>query len=346
MALEPGQISFDLGGIPFGNVDSFGVDWSIEKFEGWTGATKSTSQLTQKPRQGGAWRSTGYSAARSVAASGKIFAPTPALLSAAFDRLNAAIPAGTDVVLTVHDAAGDRWATVQQSDDILTDWILADTGTWSIQVEAEDWRKFGPALNASTRLPATSGGLVITAGSPAASSYITPADAQSAAASAGLSATPSSDPNYYDVANADGSPSTAAYIAAATPGGAGITIPAAGITIDADTVTGQVNLTNPGNESGPVTLRIDGPCQGPVVTHLSTGSALVFSSSLVLQAGEFLIVDMDARTALANGTANRAGYITSRGWSAFDPGDNTWAFTAAQYNAASQLTVTAVPAWR
>lgn len=130
----------------------------------------------------------------------------------------------------------------------------------------------------------------------------------------------------------------------------GLLIPAAGLrvpfTIDATTVTGQVALLNAGNEPGPVRLRIDGPCVGPVVTHVSTGAQLVFSSSLVLNTGEWLDIDMEARTVLANGQASRAGWITSRGWSQFDPGLNTWSFTAASFTAAARLTVTATPSWK
>lgn len=126
----------------------------------------------------------------------------------------------------------------------------------------------------------------------------------------------------------------------------GLTVPfTVPFTINATTVTGQVSLTNPGNEPGPVILRIDGPCQGPVITHVSSGAQLVFSSSLVLGPGEFLLIDMERRTVMANGQASRSGYITSRGWSQFDPGVNTYSFTAAVYDAASQLTVTGTPAW-
>jgi hypothetical protein len=133
----------------------------------------------------------------------------------------------------------------------------------------------------------------------------------------------------------------------ATSGGLTVpfTIP---FTITSTVVAGQINLTNPGNESGPVVIRIDGPCTGPIITHTSstTTNALVFSSNLSLGAGEFLLVDMDKHTALANGQTTRAGYITSRGWSLFDPGANTWAFTASTYNSGSLLTVTASPAWK
>jgi hypothetical protein len=83
-----------------------------------------------------------------------------------------------------------------------------------------------------------------------------------------------------------------------------------------------------------------------VVTHAGSGKALVFSSSLVLGAGEWIDVDMEAQTVLANGQSSRAGYITSRGWSGFEPGHNTWSFTAIGYDAASKLTVSATPAWQ
>jgi hypothetical protein len=133
----------------------------------------------------------------------------------------------------------------------------------------------------------------------------------------------------------------------ATSGGLTVpfTIP---FTISSTVVAGQVSFTNPGNETGPVVLRIDGPCTGPVITHTSssTTNALVFSSSLTLGTGEFLLINMDKRTALGNGQASRSGYITSRGWSGFDPGVNTWSFTASGYNVASLLTVTATPAWK
>jgi len=113
--------------------------------------------------------------------------------------------------------------------------------------------------------------------------------------------------------------------------------------IDSTVVSGQINLVNPGNETGPVTMRIDGPCTGPVITHVGSGLQLVFSASLTLGAGEFLIVDMEGHTALAQGQANRSNWITSRGWSGFEPGNNTWAFTAAS-GASGLLTVTATPA--
>ncbi|MDQ1736532.1 MAG: hypothetical protein QOH56_2783 [Pseudonocardiales bacterium] len=115
--------------------------------------------------------------------------------------------------------------------------------------------------------------------------------------------------------------------------------------INSTVVSGQVNLFNPGDATGPVKLRIDGPCTGPRVTHVTSGTQLIFAANLVLTAGEWLEVDMDNKIVLANGQASRAGLVTQRGWSGFDPGDNTWAFTAAAADPAALLTVTAWPAW-
>lgn len=111
-------------------------------------------------------------------------------------------------------------------------------------------------------------------------------------------------------------------------------------------VTGVCRMSSEGNYPGPVFLRIDGPCAGPVVTHKGSGKQLRFGESLVLAAGDWLDVDMENTSVLANGTSPRDGFITSRGWSNFEKGDNEWAFTAAVYNPAARLTVTAVPAWQ
>lgn len=125
----------------------------------------------------------------------------------------------------------------------------------------------------------------------------------------------------------------------------GLTIPyTVPYSIDAVTVSGQVNLTNPGNETGPVILRIDGPCHGPSITHVASGISLTFSSSLVLAAGEWLTIDPEAKTVMANDQASRSTYITSRGWFGFVPGANTYAFSASSFDAGALLTVTATSA--
>ncbi len=127
----------------------------------------------------------------------------------------------------------------------------------------------------------------------------------------------------------------------------GLTVPfTVPFTVDSVLVSGQVNLINPGNEVGPVRLRIDGPCHGPSISHAASGLALTFSSSLVLGAGEWLEVDMEARTVMANGQSSRSGYVTARGWSGFTPGLNSWSFTATSFDVGALLSVMATPAWK
>lgn len=127
----------------------------------------------------------------------------------------------------------------------------------------------------------------------------------------------------------------------------GITIPlTVPFTITSSVVSGQMSLTNPGNIAGPVLLVVGGPVVGPIVTHVNSGKQLVFASSLSLGSGEFVTVDMDRREVLAQGQASRNGWVISRGWSGFDPGVNTWAFTSAgAYDPGATLVVGANPAW-
>ena len=115
-------------------------------------------------------------------------------------------------------------------------------------------------------------------------------------------------------------------------------------TISGVQTSGQVSIFNAGNETGPVTMRLDGPCVGPVITHVGSGLSLVFAASATLGVGEWWDIDMEAQSVLANGGPTRAQFITSRQWSGLEPGNNVWAFTAASYSAGALLTVTGTPA--
>jgi len=124
----------------------------------------------------------------------------------------------------------------------------------------------------------------------------------------------------------------------------GLTIPyVIPYTISGVQTSGQVSIFNPGNETGPVVMRLDGPCVGPIITHVGSGLSLVFAASLTLGAGEWLDIVMEDHSVLANGGPTRAQFITSRQWSGLEPGSNTWSFTAASYSAGALLTVTGTP---
>lgn len=110
-------------------------------------------------------------------------------------------------------------------------------------------------------------------------------------------------------------------------------------------ITGTIGFTNAGNVPSPVLLRVDGPCTGPIITHISSGAQLVFSTSYTIAAGNWLEIDMQEKTVLENGQESRNGYIDSRGWFQLDPGENTIGFNAAVYDPASLLTAYLTPAW-
>lgn len=116
--------------------------------------------------------------------------------------------------------------------------------------------------------------------------------------------------------------------------------------IPAQVITGNVALFSPGNYPGPVFIRIDGPVIAPFITHVSSGQRLTFREALTLGPGEWLDIDMENKLVLANGTANRDGFIADRGWSSFTKGSNLWAFGAAFYSPLARARITAIPAWQ
>lgn len=271
-----------LGGFAF--QDSVGVKFRSMRIDGWDGRTGSSLQLTQKPRQPGAWRSRSpQKTPRTIVISGTVVTDTTDLMLDVIDDINQ-VCTDEESLLSVDQHGFVRTAMVSnQADVVTTQYPSPLIKGFSVQLVAADPRKFGTALTGSTFLPATTGGFTFP-----------------------------------------------------------FTFP---FTFNSTVISGGLSLTNPGNISGPVLLRVDGPVTGPVITHVGTGAALVFASSLSIVAGNWLDIDMENHTVLENGQSSRAGWVTQRGWSQFEPGVNVWAFTALSYNPASKLTATATPAW-
>lgn len=346
MSVPYSSSTIALGGLQLSaHEPELGLSWGVDQdgLEGWEDGTASTLRMTQKPRQSGAWGGRAYASARHIGVKGWIKAETPAALLDAKDRLKAACSSEPAPFL-VSELGVLRWAMVRSEDTPIIRRRSLFHATYSIQLVSKDWRQFGLELQDVTALPSTFGGLIIGGGGDGSMARsFTPAQFSSMANRQGLTTAVAGPSGSMELYNPDGSRANLARLAVVADTTDALTIP---FSIDAVTVTGQVSLVNPGNETGPVRLRIDGPCRGPVVTHVSTGTQLIFSSSLVLGAGEWLEVDMEARTVLANGQATRSPWITSRGWSGFTPGENTWAFTAAAFDAAARLTVVATPSWK
>lgn len=274
MTYLPNTIS--LGPLTFNQVDSNGVWWYAQTLTGW-GSPAGTLTVTQKPRDHGGWRSESFLTPRVVAVTGTIVAPTAALLATSRHALNAAVSL-TDTTFSVTEYGETLNATVTRQDEVL---YGDETETWtsfSIQLVAEDPRRYGAPQSLTTNLPAQSGGLTWSLQFP--------------------------------------------------------------ISWAATVTSGVIAFNNPGNIQAPLVLQVNGPCVGPIITHLSSGNQIVFASSLTLGTGEYLLIDMEKRTVSANGQASRIGYVTSRGWFAADPGANDIQFNAQAYNSSASLTVT------
>ena len=273
-----------IGDLVLGATDALGVEWTVAKFDGWTGSPSPTLKLEQRARGHGATDSESFLTPRIMTIEGLVMAPSLAALDDAFDRLNAAIALGPSLMV-VAEAAKVRNLMVRRQGEVLPDYLTDRIGKYSVLVAAKDPRKYGDLVTASTLLPSSAGGLV----------------------------RPSTWPRTWTgVSN-----------------------------------TGVIRVTNTGNEQAPVWLRIDGPIPagGWTVTHIGKNQSLTFATALALDAGEFVTVDMERREVLAQGQSARAGYVTSRGWFSLDPGDNDIAFSAQNYSATAQLTVTTKPAW-
>jgi hypothetical protein len=110
---------------------------------------------------------------------------------------------------------------------------------------------------------------------------------------------------------------------------------------------GKILVNNPGDTQAPVWLRIDGPVPagGWAAAHIGKQQTLAFATSLALEPGEFVTVDMQRREVMAQGQSARAGYVTSRGWFSLDPGMNEIGFSANSHSSTALLTLTTKPAW-
>lgn len=119
------------------------------------------------------------------------------------------------------------------------------------------------------------------------------------------------------------------------------------ITWDGNTETGILHVDNPGNIAVPVRLRVDGPCEGPFVRHIGTGTELTLSSAYTLPAGSWLEIDTGRKTILEGGTASRNGWVVQRGWFFLEEGPNDFIFgNSGAHSPDARLTLTATPAWQ
>ena len=110
-----------------------------------------------------------------------------------------------------------------------------------------------------------------------------------------------------------------------------------------DVMTGTVALTNVGNASSPVMIRIDGPVVNPQVVHAGSGHIIAFNMSL--GSGHYATMNGVTHEILIDGTDPARVRAVRREWSQAEPGMNVWGFNADEYSPEARMTVSFYPAY-
>ncbi|QYC54938.1 minor tail protein [Arthrobacter phage Popper] len=156
-------IRIGIGDLVLNNIEADGTAWTVnpDGFDGWEGSPAPTLKLDQRARAHGATESESYLTPRTMSVKGIVKTPTPALLSYAQDRLNAACSLDP-FLLTVYEQERLRSAVARRQDIVMFKARRGrgDTADFSIQFVAKDPLKYGDLISAPTVLPFSSGGLV------------------------------------------------------------------------------------------------------------------------------------------------------------------------------------------
>lgn len=162
MSLMAGQdlggVWVDLGAIPLGRVDSVGVAWGLQSFDGWDSA-EVRSEYSDREADHGSWVSPAYLGSRPMTLAGTVTAPDRTSLEDALERLRTAT-ALTDTTLVVYELASPKQTTVRRSGKPLMAYVTDRIATYSVLVTAADPRRYSTTLQSGTTgLPSTTGGL-------------------------------------------------------------------------------------------------------------------------------------------------------------------------------------------
>lgn len=110
-----------------------------------------------------------------------------------------------------------------------------------------------------------------------------------------------------------------------------------------DIISGRVALSNVGNASSPVFIRIDGPVVKPQVSHVESGHVMAFD--LTLGSGHYVTMNGMNHEILVDGFDPARGRVVRREWSQAVAGSNEWAFSASEYSNDARMTVSFYPAY-
>lgn len=111
----------------------------------------------------------------------------------------------------------------------------------------------------------------------------------------------------------------------------------------------SVAMDNTGDMTGPLTVTLTGPMTAPTVAAGSGSGQVAFKSGYTLAAGSTLVVDMENRSAMVNGTTSVANQIGTRSWFGLTTGRAAGSpavtVTATGTTAASQVAISGKSAW-
>lgn len=130
------------------------------------------------------------------------------------------------------------------------------------------------------------------------------------------------DPRRYDAAEQQ----AVLSLPVANPAGLTAPVTAPLTVLNVGTSTNRFTALNAGTTPSPPTVTLYGPLIDPRIANATTGLAVALSISLL--AGDFLVLDFNARTVMLGGTASRAyALAASSAWWEMVPGPNDIVFT-------------------
>lgn len=113
----------------------------------------------------------------------------------------------------------------------------------------------------------------------------------------------------------------------------------------ATSINGVVSILNQGNKDSDATFIINGPVTNPAISNDTVGARITFT--LVLNATDYLTVNLRNKTVILNGTANRRGTMLAISkWFLIKPGANSIRFLGTPGVTAPNMSYIVRPAYR
>jgi len=164
----PGEfVSVSLGDLDLHVEDDAGIEWLITgDLAGWWGSPGVTLDVQQRTADHGGWGGRSWLTPRTITLEGEILAPDRETLLVAVDRVHAAAALEASTLRIVEPGGIDRSCEVRRAAPVAVA-TLGASASWSVQLVAEDPRRYGPMVGPlATGLPSTSGGLSLPATPP------------------------------------------------------------------------------------------------------------------------------------------------------------------------------------